>query len=74
MDSNEYKRGSQFTATSTEASLAGYGLDADNCTHCHAAYGHKLICPLLNRNVAEAQAATLNKPDADWLKAFNITW
>jgi hypothetical protein len=63
-----------YTATSTESSLTGYGLDADNCTHCHAAYGHKILCPLLNRNIAEAQSATLSDADQVRVHAFGIVW
>ena len=32
-------------------------VEADNCEHCHASYGHYVYCPLLNRNTAEALSA-----------------
>lgn len=63
-----------FTSASTRSTPVSSGYEADNCIHCHAAYGHKILCPLLNRNIAEAQSAVLNKPDADFLKALKITW
>lgn len=45
------------------------------CPHCESPFGHYNVCPLLNRNVAEARAAEgLNKPDVDFLKALRIVW
>ena len=43
----------------TASVLAGDALEADNCIHCHASYGHTILCPILNRNTAEA-ISTLN--------------
>lgn len=63
-----------ITVASTPSSVAGSALEADNCIHCHAPYGHKILCPLLNRTIAEARATVLNKPDADFLKAQHIIW
>ncbi len=46
--------------------------EADNCTHCHAAYGHKIYCPTINRASAEA-ASSLNTPsEADVIFAHAL--
>lgn len=44
------------------------------CPDCKASLGHFVMCPLINRAVAEAQSTELNRPDADWLGAMNIKW
>lgn len=74
MTEPNFYRPDQYTAVSTPSSVAGSALEGDNCIHCHAAWGHKIICPLLNRTIAEAKSATLNTPDAHFLKAQHITW
>jgi hypothetical protein len=48
--------------------------DGGVCEGCGSALGHFSICPLINRNVAEATNAVLNQPDTDFLKALKITW
>lgn len=45
------------TVTDTHQTPSTAVLEADNCEHCHASYGHKIYCPLLNRNTAEAISA-----------------
>ena len=45
------------TVTDTHQTPSTSALEADNCEHCHASYGHTILCPLLNRNIAEAQSA-----------------
>lgn len=49
----------------------------NSCKHCTAAWGHTILCPLLNRNVAEAQSAVagkLNVADEHELKALGVIW
>jgi hypothetical protein len=48
---------------STASVLAGDALEADNCIHCHASYGHTILCPILNREAAEAKSAQWNEND-----------
>jgi hypothetical protein len=48
-----------------------------NCEHCDSSWGHVAICPLLNREVAEARSAAdgvLNIPDQHELKSWGILW
>ncbi len=44
----------RITVTDTPSITSGWAYEADNCIHCHAAYGHTISCPLLNRESAEA--------------------
>jgi hypothetical protein len=51
----------RVTQASTTETPATSRYEADNCEHCHASYGHKVFCPLLNRETAEAIAAMNGK-------------
>ena len=47
------------------------------CSHCGSSQGHVRICPLINREVAEARSAAdgnLNIPDQHDLKALGVLW
>jgi hypothetical protein len=44
------------------------------CPDCRSALGHFSHCPLLNRNVAEAQSATLSESDTLHAHALGISW
>lgn len=65
-------------AVSTVSALAGDALEADNCEHCHASYGHTILCPLLNRNIAEAKSAVnsarLSEADNIRLTSLGVRW
>lgn len=61
------------TVTDTYRTPSTSVLEADNCRHCHASYGHKVYCPLLNRNTAEALSALNgNASDEDILHAHAL--
>lgn len=43
------------------------------CAHCLAAYGHKVFCPLINRETAEAWSAfNGNASEADRIAAHGL--
>jgi hypothetical protein len=63
-----------FTSASTQTSVAGDSLQQDNCIHCHATYGHKIVCPVINRNVAEAQSVVLSEADKTRAHGLGIIW
>lgn len=47
------------------------------CTHCTAAYGHTILCPSINRNVAEAISASkgvLTPDDVIRASGLGIIW
>ena len=44
------------------------------CPHCGSHSGHFNVCPLINRNVAEAQSATLSESDAAFLKGIKVSF
>ncbi len=54
---SNFYRPTKFGLGSTVETPATSRYEADNCEHCHAAYGHTVVCPLLNRAVAEARSA-----------------
>lgn len=56
----------------TQSTPATSRYDADNCVHCHASYGHKASCPVLNREVAEARSCFINPSDADRIHAHAL--
>lgn len=45
-----------ITTADTPSTISGWAYDEDVCIHCGATYGHKAICPLLNRDVAENES------------------
>lgn len=44
------------------------------CIHCGSRFGHYSVCPLINREVAEARSATLSKGDEIVLYALGVRW
>lgn len=52
-----FYRPTSFGVGNTPSTPATSRYEADNCTHCHASYGHKIYCPLINRETAEALSA-----------------
>ena len=65
-----YRSRGWYAATPSTPATSRY--EADNCEHCHAAYGHKASCPLINRNVAEARSAFSNPSEADRIHAHAL--
>jgi hypothetical protein len=63
-----YRPKQRVTHTDTESTPSCSVLEADNCVHCHASYGHKISCPTINREAAEE----LSKIDAFFLKSLRI--
>jgi hypothetical protein len=62
----------RVTVASTEETPAVSRYEADNCIHCHAAYGHKIYCPLINRQSAEAASSLLTPTEADRIFAHAL--
>jgi hypothetical protein len=53
---NEFYRPEKFqrvTTCDSASTPATSRYEEDNCEHCHAAYGHKIHCPLLSRETGE---------------------
>lgn len=58
---------------STPSTPATSRYEADNCEHCHASYGHKVYCPLINRETAEAISAfNGNASESDKVRAHAL--
>lgn len=69
MDTNNYYRPKRnVTACSTPSAISCSVLEADNCEHCHAAYGHYGHCPLINRATAEARSAVNKLGEEDMIR------
>lgn len=65
--------GVRITVTDTISTPGGSRYEEDNCSDCHAAYGHKIFCPKLNRVTAEAIAAFNGRPSvADTIAAHGL--
>lgn len=62
----------RVTVASSEETPACSRYEADNCDHCHAAYGHKHFCPSLNRQSAEAASSLLTPTEADRIFAHAL--
>lgn len=48
--------------------------NATSCQHCTASYGHTVLCPTLNRNIAEAKSAVLSAGDDVRLHSLGVRW
>ena len=52
--------------------------DAQNrgelCPHCQSAQGHTILCPTINRAIAEARSARLSEADNIRLTSLGVTW
>jgi hypothetical protein len=47
------------------------------CTHCHSRFGHYSVCPLINRETAEAHSIALgNVTESDRIisRGWGIKW
>jgi hypothetical protein len=62
----------RITVADTPSSVGVSRYEADNCVHCHAAYGHTIQCPLLNRAVAEIRSALFSPTEADKIAAHGL--
>lgn len=68
---NELQR---VTVVDTVSEIACDRLQADNCTSCHAAYGHKIECATWStRTVAQAENG-LSQEDTLRLAALGVIW
>jgi hypothetical protein len=68
-----FYRPTSFGVGNTPSTPATSRYEADNCTHCHASYGHKVYCPLINRETAEAISALKgNASEADKIFAHGL--
>lgn len=70
-DNDGFYRG-KIGIGNTQSTPATSRYDADNCIHCHASYGHKASCPVLNREVAEARNRFVNPSEADRIQAHAL--
>lgn len=50
---------SRIDSIATQSQQAASVLDEPACTHCLAPYGHKINCPLINREAAEQRSVQL---------------
>lgn len=46
----------------------------EKCSHCGASSGHFSVCPLINREVAEARSAALTEGDTILLRGLGVKW
>jgi hypothetical protein len=44
------------------------------CPHCKAEQGHTFLCPLINRETAEAHSAERSEADRLILHALGVKW
>jgi len=61
-----------ITACSTQSTVAGSALEADNCEHCRAPYGHYIQCPTINRATAEAHSLLTSERDTIFAHGLGI--
>jgi hypothetical protein len=64
----------RVTTVDTPSTIAGWAFEGDDtmCPHCDATFGHTILCPLLNRTIAEARSALFTPTEADHIQAHAL--